>query len=83
MFAVHMYEYYGTAEVVGKLFEKGSGAWFVHDCRREFGMDHHGKPVAAEAILQDLLRICKMGYLGWSWSGNGPWNGTSGSGDRF
>jgi len=72
MFAVHMYEYYGTAERVQNYLKKAQelGLCMIVG---EFGMEHYGKPVAAEAILKGCFDF-KMGYLGWSWSGNGGGN---------
>lgn len=70
MFAVHMYEYYGTAEVVENYLKKAQeqGLCIIVG---EFGMEHYGKPVAAEAILETCHDF-QVGYLGWSWSGNNP-----------
>ena len=70
MFAVHMYEYFGTAEIVENYLKKAQNLGLCMIVG-EFGMEHNKKPVAAEAILQVCYEL-QMGYLGWSWSGNGP-----------
>ncbi len=69
MFAVHMYEHYKKESVVKSYLETAqeNGLCMIVG---EFGMDHHGKPVAAESIIKTCNDL-DMGYLGWSWSGNG------------
>lgn len=69
LFSVHMYEVYGTASIVQSYlssFQTRGLAIVVG----EFGGEHGGKDVAEEAILQ-YAQDMGIGYLGWSWSGNG------------
>ncbi len=72
MFSVHMYEYYGTADVVQDYLHSSQerGLCMIVG---EFGMEHFGKPVAAGAIMETCQQL-GLGYLGWSWSGNGGGN---------
>ena len=69
LFSVHMYEVYGTASIVQSYlssFQTRGLAIIVG----EFGSEHGGSNVAEEAILQ-YAQDQGIGYLGWSWSGNG------------
>ncbi|HTF97131.1 MAG TPA: cellulase family glycosylhydrolase [Cellvibrio sp.] len=69
VFSVHMYEVYGSASIVQSYlssFQTRGLAIVVG----EFGGEHGGKDVAEEAILQ-YAQDMRIGYLGWSWSGNG------------
>lgn len=69
LFSVHMYEVYGTASIVQSYlssFQTRGLAIIVG----EFGSEHGGSNVAEEAILQ-YAQDMGIGYLGWSWSGNG------------
>ncbi len=69
VFSVHMYEVYNSASIVQSYlssFQNRGLALVVG----EFGADHNGSNVAEEAILQ-YAQDMGIGYLGWSWSGNG------------
>ena len=69
IFSVHMYEVYNNANIVQSYlnsFQTRGLAIVVG----EFGAEHGGSNVAEEAILQYALDM-GIGYLGWSWSGNG------------
>ncbi len=68
VFSVHMYEVYGTADVVETYLDTflDSGLALVVG---EFASTHNGEPVAAETILQ-ATDARNVGMLGWSWSGN-------------
>lgn len=85
LFSVHMYEVYNNASIVQSYlssFQTRGLAIVVG----EFGAEHNGSNVAEEAILQ-YAQDMGIGYLGWSWSGNGSccvqldivnnWNATS------
>jgi mannan endo-1,4-beta-mannosidase len=85
IFSVHMYEVYNNASIVQSYlnsFQTRGLAIIVG----EFGAEHNGSNVAEEAILQ-YSQDMGIGYLGWSWSGNGSccvqldivnnWNATS------
>lgn len=69
IFSVHMYEVYDTASKVQSYLSsfQNRGLAIVVG---EFGAEHGGKNVAEEAILQ-YAQDMRIGYLGWSWSGNG------------
>lgn len=69
IFSVHMYEVYNNASIVQSYlnsFQTRNLAIVVG----EFGAEHSGSNVAEEAILQ-YAQDMGIGYLGWSWSGNG------------
>jgi len=69
VFSVHMYEVYNNATIVQSYlnsFQTRGLAIVVG----EFGAEHSGSNVAEEAILQ-YAQDMGIGYLGWSWSGNG------------
>lgn len=69
VFSVHMYEVYNNAAIVQSYlnsFQTRGLAIVVG----EFGAEHNGSNVAEEAILQ-YAQDMGIGYLGWSWSGNG------------
>ncbi len=69
VFSVHMYEVYDTAAKVLDYMNsfQTRGLPLVVG---EFGAEHNGKNVAEDAILQ-YAQDKGIGYLGWSWSGNG------------
>ncbi len=69
VFSVHMYDVYDTSELVWTYFESflGSGMALMVG---EFAADHGpGKDVDEDAILA-ASKEHRIGYLGWSWSGN-------------
>ncbi|MDO8342079.1 MAG: cellulase family glycosylhydrolase [Cellvibrio sp.] len=69
VFSVHMYEVYNNATIVQSYLNSylTRGLAIVVG---EFGAEHGGSNVAEEAILQ-YAQDQGIGYLGWSWSGNG------------
>lgn len=69
VFSVHMYGVYGTAAKVTEYFDafRRNGLPLVVG---EFGPRHTDGPVAADAIVREA-DARGIGYLGWSWSGNG------------
>lgn len=69
IFSVHMYEVYNNASIVQSYlnsFQTRNLPIVVG----EFGAEHNGSNVAEDAILQ-YAQDMRIGYLGWSWSGNG------------
>lgn len=70
MFSVHMYQVYDRPEVIRGYLD-GFRAQGLALVVGEFGPDHEGEPVD-EATIFDLTNQYGIGYLGWSWSGNGP-----------
>jgi mannan endo-1,4-beta-mannosidase len=69
MFSVHMYEVYNTASAVQNYltsFQAKGHALIVG----EFGTENNGNNVDEASILQYTQQM-GIGYIGWSWSGNG------------
>ena len=69
MFSVHMYEVYNTATAVQNYltsFQAKGHALIVG----EFGTENNGNNVDEASILQYTQQM-GIGYMGWSWSGNG------------
>lgn len=69
VFAVHMYDVYGSASRVlayYEAFEEKELPLIIGEFAADHGAD---KPVALDAILE-YAEMFKVGYLGWSWSGN-------------
>lgn len=69
VFSVHMYQVYGDYNTVNEYMST-----FVNQLKLplivgEFGADHQGEDVDESAILE-LADKYRIGYLGWSWSGN-------------
>lgn len=69
LFSVHMYEVYGQANIVKDYMQHFDDAKLPLVVG-EFGADHRGQDVDEDTILS-LADEYGMGYLGWSWSGNG------------
>ena len=70
VFDVHMYEVFNSASNVEnyiKAFTDNNMVLVVG----EFGATHNGNEVDEDAIMQYAAQY-DIGYLGWSWSGNGP-----------
>lgn len=69
VFSVHMYEVYDTASTVQSYLSSflNKGLPIVVG---EFGGEHGGKNVDEGTILQ-YSQDNGIGYIGWSWSGNG------------
>lgn len=68
-FSVHMYEVYPNAQAVSSYMQAFAdmGLPLVVG---EFGGDHNGQPVDEAAIMGQAQQR-GLGYIGWSWSGNG------------
>lgn len=68
-FSVHMYEVYPNVETVSSYMQAFAdmGLPLVVG---EFGGDHNGQPVDEAAIMAQAQQR-GLGYMGWSWSGNG------------
>lgn len=69
MFSVHMYEVYNSASAVQNYltsFQAKGYALIVG----EFGTENNGNNVDEASILQ-YTQSMGIGYMGWSWSGNG------------
>ncbi|MER7276321.1 glycoside hydrolase family 5 protein [Dactylosporangium sp. NPDC000244] len=68
-FSVHMYGVYGTAAKVTEYLD-AFGRTGLPLVVGEFGWRHTDGPVAADAVMRES-DARGIGYLGWSWSGNG------------
>jgi len=69
IFSVHMYEVYSTASAVLHYLTTFQAKGFAL-LIGEFGTINNGKSVDAAAILKYAQEM-GIGYMGWSWSGNG------------
>lgn len=69
VFSVHMYDVYGHAAVISEYFDKFllRGLPLIVG---EFAADHGAGNDVDEAAIMQLAEERKLGYLGWSWSGN-------------
>jgi mannan endo-1,4-beta-mannosidase len=69
MFSVHMYEVYNSASVIQNYLTTFQAKGFALIVG-EFGTENNGNKVDAASILQYTQQM-GIGYIGWSWSGNG------------
>ncbi len=69
VFSVHMYEVYNTAARVQEYFStfRAKGYPLIVG---EFGTENNGNNVDEASIMQ-YAQDLGIGYMGWSWSGNG------------
>lgn len=69
MFSVHMYDVYGDASTVTDYFDKflTRGLPLIVG---EFAADHGAGKNVDEATIMRISEERKVGYIGWSWSGN-------------
>lgn len=69
VFSVHMYDVYGQPGVISEYFDKFllRGLPLIVG---EFAADHGEGNEVDEATIMRLAEERKLGYLGWSWSGN-------------
>src|SRR5690606_3074873 len=70
IFSVHMYQVYQNYDTIRNYVSS-----FMHQHNLpiiigEFGADHQGDFVDAESIMR-VGQEFDIGYIGWSWSGNG------------
>lgn len=70
MFSVHMYQVYGSLSTVENYVSTFLNSHNLPLIVGEFGADHQGEHVDEDAILS-VAEQYDIGYLGWSWSGNG------------
>jgi mannan endo-1,4-beta-mannosidase len=68
-FSVHMYDVYGTSDTVWAYFENFLGLG-VPLLVGEFAADHGTSGNVDEAAIMAASKEHRVGYLGWSWSGN-------------
>ncbi len=69
MFSVHMYEVYNTASNVQNYFTSFQAKGFALVVG-EFGTENNGNNVDEASILLYAQQM-GIGYMGWSWTGNG------------
>lgn len=70
MFSVHMYEVYDSPSTVENYVSTFLETHNLPLIVGEFGADHQGNPVDEDAIMA-VAEQYNIGYIGWSWSGNG------------
>lgn len=71
IFSVHMYDVYNSPQLVSSYFNSFLENYQAPLVVGEFAADHgEGKDVEEETIMA-LAESLGLGYLGWSWSGNG------------
>lgn len=70
LFSVHMYDVYGSANTVTSYIDTflGHGLPLVVG---EFAADHGAGKNVEEATIMSKAEQSRIGYIGWSWSGNG------------
>jgi mannan endo-1,4-beta-mannosidase len=68
-FSVHMYEVYPDLNTISTYMQAFATAGLPLVVG-EFGPDHNGQPVD-EASIMSQAQQRGLGYIGWSWSGNG------------
>lgn len=69
--SVHMYQVFGTSQIVStymNTYLSNNSAPLVVG---EFAADHGGDGDVAEDAIMSFAESLGIGYLGWSWSGNG------------
>src|SRR5688572_17491591 len=69
LFSVHMYEVFNNASAINSYFDafQTNGLPLIVG---EFGADHQGQNVDEDTIFAQA-QARGIGYIGWSWSGNG------------
>jgi mannan endo-1,4-beta-mannosidase len=68
-FSVHMYEVYPDLNTIS-TYMKAFATMGLPLLVGEFGPDHNGQPVDEASIMAQAQQR-GLGYIGWSWSGNG------------
>lgn len=70
LFSVHMYDVYGSASAVTSYIDTflGHGLPLIIG---EFAADHGPGKDVEEAAIMSKAEQSRIGYIGWSWSGNG------------
>ncbi|HEU5133711.1 MAG TPA: cellulase family glycosylhydrolase [Steroidobacteraceae bacterium] len=68
-FSVHMYEVYSNGATATSYMQSFANAGMPLVIG-EFGADHQGQPVDEGTIMSQAQQR-GLGYIGWSWSGNG------------
>lgn len=71
MFSVHMYDVYGSSATVTSYFNSFLMKYEAPLVVGEFAADHGSSGNVDEDTILSLAESLSVGYLGWSWSGNG------------
>jgi mannan endo-1,4-beta-mannosidase len=72
IFSVHMYDVYGSSQAVTTYFDNFlSRSPALALAVGEFAADHGSSGNVDEDTIMWLSETMGVGYLGWSWSGNG------------
>ena len=71
VFSVHMYDEYGTSQEVTSYFNTFLANYAAPLVVGEFAADHGAGKEVDEDTIMALADSLGIGYLGWSWSGNG------------
>ncbi len=70
VFSVHMYDVYGTANVVTSYFNTFLMKYEAPLVVGEFAADHGASGNVDEGTIMSLAEMLGVGYMGWSWAGN-------------
>ena len=71
VFSVHMYDVYGSSQIVSSYFNTFLDNYEAPLVVGEFAADHGSSGDVDEAAILSFSESLGIGYLGWSWSGNG------------
>jgi len=71
VFSVHMYDVYGTAATVTTYYNSFLAAYDAPLVVGEFAADHGAGKDVDEGTIMMFAESLGIGYMGWSWSGNG------------
>jgi len=71
VFSVHMYDVYGTANTVTSYFNTFLMNYEAPLVVGEFAADHGSSGNVDEDTIMSFAETLGLGYLGWSWAGNG------------
>jgi mannan endo-1,4-beta-mannosidase len=76
VFSVHMYDVYGMASTVTTYFNTFLMNYDAPLVVGEFAADHGSSGNVDEDTIMSFAETLGIGYLGWSWAGNGEGLGT-------
>jgi mannan endo-1,4-beta-mannosidase len=71
IFSVHMYDVYGTASTITSYFNTFLMNYEAPLVVGEFAADHGESGNVDEDTIMSFAETLGLGYLGWSWAGNG------------
>jgi mannan endo-1,4-beta-mannosidase len=71
VFSVHMYDVYGSSATITSYFNTFLSTYAAPLVVGEFAADHGESKDVDEATIMSLAQNLSIGYLGWSWAGNG------------